>query len=265
MYSLYSSYADLFTEAHENSVESIFEIQNYENANGSVLTSNYLPNYQGIRGDGQWDLGWGWNLPDSGLVDTAYELNDPRKDATILYAGQPDDRWGVTLPAFAGFSANTNNWPYWNKKVYTDPARRAGTGDRFGLWLNTIILRYADVLLMDAEAANEIGGASNVQKALDDLELVRARARGGNNAVLPPVTTTDQAELRTAIKQERRVEFAMEFERFYDLVRWTPAPDNIDAIHVLKPLGYLPKNRYYPVPQPEVDKSNGVLKQNPDY
>jgi hypothetical protein len=99
---------------------------------------------------------------------------------------------------------------------------------------------------------------------LDNLELVRARARGSSNT-LPPVITTDQGELRIAIKQERRVEFALEFERFYDLVRWTPAPDNIDAPHVLGPLGYTAKNRYYPIPQPEVDKSNGVLQQNPDY
>jgi hypothetical protein len=57
----------------------------------------------------------------------------------------------------------------------------------------------------------------------------------------------------------------MEFERFYDLVRWIPASDGIDAIKVLGPLGYQPKHRYYPIPQPEVDRSNGVLDQNPDY
>jgi hypothetical protein len=267
-YSLYPDYGKLFTEEAENSSESIFEIQNYTSDNGSLISSNYLPNYQGIRGDGEWDLGWGWNLPDVGFVDTGYEAKDPRKTATILYAGKPDSIYGATLPPFAGFSANTNNWPYWNKKVYSSPARRAATGSRFGLWLNTIILRYADVLLMDAEAANELGGAANIQKALDNLELVRDRARKSYPATpgaLPPVTSTDQATIRTAIKNERRVEFGLEFERFYDLVRWTPAPDNIDAIHVLKPLGYTDKNKYYPVPQPEVDKSNGVLMQNPDY
>jgi hypothetical protein len=267
-FSLYPDYGKLFTEAAENSSESIFSIQNYVSSNGAVVSSNYLPNYQGIRGDGEWDLGWGWNLPSPGLVDTGYETKDPRKTATILYAGKPDSIYGATLPPFAGFTANTNNWPYWNKKVYSDPARRAATGNRFGNWLNTMILRYADVLLMDAEAANEIGGAANIQKALDNLELIRDRARKSYPATagaLPKITTTDPAEIRIAIKQERRAEFAMEFERFYDLVRWTPAPDNIDAPHVLGPLGYVEKNKYYPIPQPEVDKSNGVLKQNPDY
>ncbi len=256
-YSLYNSYSGLFTEAAENSTESIFEIQNFENANGSQNSSNQLAQYQGIRGSGQWDLGWGWNLPSDLLVNGGYEPNDPRKTATILYSGKPDSVYGVTLPP--------SPTPYWNKKVYTDPARRAATGDRFGLWLNTMILRYADVLLMDAEAANELGGPANTTKALNYLEMVRARARGGNANVLPEIISTDQATIRTAIKQERRAEFAMEFERFYDLVRWTPASDNIDAIHVLGPLGYKDRNKYYPIPQPDIDKSQGVLKQNPDY
>lgn len=267
-YSLYSDYGKLFTEAAENSSESIFEIQNYVSANGAVTSSNSLGQYQGIRGDGEWDLGWGWNLPSLGLVNSAYEAGDPRKTATILYAGRPDSIYGATLPPFADTTANTNNWPYWNKKVYGDPARRAATGNRTAVWLNTMILRYADVLLMDAEAANEIGGADNIQKALANLELVRDRARKSypaTSGALPPVTSTDQATIRTAIKKERRVEFALEFERFYDLVRWIPASDGIDAIQVLGPLGYTPKNKFYPIPQPEVDKSNGVLAQNPDY
>ena len=265
LYALNSSYVALFTEAQENSKESIFEIQNYSSSNGSVVSSNYLTQYQGVRGNGDWDLGWGWNQPSENFVNTGYEAGDPRKDATILFAGQDDGVYGATVPAFEGYSANTNNLKYWNKKNYTDPARRAATGDRFGSWLNTMMLRYADVLLMDAEAANELGGATNTQKALDNLELVRARARGANTGVLPAITSTDQATIRPAIKKERRVEFALEFERFYDLVRWTPATDGIDAPGVLGPLGYTAKNKYYPVPQPEVDKSNGVLVQNPDY
>ena len=57
----------------------------------------------------------------------------------------------------------------------------------------------------------------------------------------------------------------MEGYRFYDLVRWTPASDGIDALTVLLPLGYQARNQYYPIPQPAIDISNGVLKQNPNY
>ena len=92
--------------------------------------------------------------------------------------------------------------------------------------------------------------------------MVRARARGSSTTILPKVTTTDQAQLRNAIRHERFVELAMEEQRFYDLVRW-----GID-VTVLPAAGktaYQPKHRLLPIPQAEVDKSGGVLKQNPDY
>jgi hypothetical protein len=109
--------------------------------------------------------------------------------------------------------------------------------------------------LMAAEAANELGDAN---AALTYLNQIRARARGASN-VLPDVTTTDQEALREAIKHERRVEFGMEYERFYDLVRWN------DALAVLGPLGYTHRCRYYPIPQVVIDKSQGILVQNPEW
>lgn len=260
LFGLLPHYADVFKESGENSQEVIFAVQNYESTNGSVNFSNSVTNYEGVRGSGDWDLGWGWNLPSAGLVNNAYESDDPRKGATILFSGAPDDTlnsdgYGMRLPALT-------NYPYWNKKAYTDPARRQATGDRFGNWLDMIIYRYADLLLVAAEAANESG---NSNLALEYLNEVRTRARDGDASVLPDITSTDQSSIRTAIKKERRVELAMEWDRFYDLVRWTPATDNIDAPHVLGPLGYQDKNALLPIPQPAIDKSNGVLTQNPGY
>ena len=250
-YALYSPYYKFFTEDGENSSESIFEIQMYENANGSITYSNNHNEVQGVRGSGDWDLGWGFHVPTQKLVDS-YEPGDPRKDATILYSGQPDGIYGRTVPTSPPLAQ-----PYWNKKVYTDPVRQKSTGDLHSHWLNIRILRYADVLLMAAEAANELGGAANTTKALNYLEMVRARARGGNAAVLPKITTTVQSQLRDAIQKERRAEFGMEWERFYDLVRWGLAPTFLP--------GYQARNKYYPIPQTAIDKSGGVLKQNPDY
>lgn len=253
-YELISPYSKIFTEAGENSKESIFEIQNYENDNGSQALSNEHVTYQGVRGSGDWDLGWGWNVPHASLVNS-YETSDPRKDATILFSGQTD-QYGQLVPQSPPLAQ-----PYWNKKVHSDPARRAATGDRFGKWLDMIIIRYADVLLMAAESANELGGAPNITKALDYLERVRARARGGNNAILPAVTTTDQALLRTAIRRERRSEFGMEYERFFDLVRWGIAETTFSGIGVT----FEPRDKYMPLPQSAIDKSGGKLVQNPDY
>lgn len=262
-YELITPYYRLFKEEGENSKESLFEIQMYVNVNGSVNLGNNHNQVQGVRGSGDWDLGWGFNVPTQNLIDS-YEQNDPRKDATVLVSGQPDGGsatggYNRTLPPSPPLAQM-----YWNKKVYTDPARRARitifTNDpHFSRWLNIGILRYADVLLMAAEAANELGGPANITKALDYLEQVRFRARQGSTSILPKIELTDQALLREAIHHERRVELAMEGERFYDLVRWDK------ALTVLGPQGYQARNRYYPIPQSAIDKSNGKLKQNPDY
>lgn len=253
-YELISPYSKIFTEAGENSKESIFEIQNYENENGSQSFSNSFAQYQGVRGSGDWDLGWGWNSPNQVLVNS-YEASDPRKDATILYSGQTD-QYGQLVPQSPPLAR-----PYWNRKVHSDPARRAATGDRFSLWLDMIIIRYADVLLMASEAANELGGAANITKSKGYLEQVRARARGGNNAILPEVTTNDQATLRTAIRRERRAELAMEYERFFDLVRWGLAQTTFAGMGIT----FEPRDKYMPLPQSAIDKSGGKLVQNPDY
>ena len=125
-------------------------------------------------------------------------------------------------------------------------------------WIDHRILRYADVILMAAEAANETGDGPTAETM---LEKIRARARGGANpaTVLPHIAFASQAQMRTAIKNERRWEFAMEGYRFYDLVRWGDAPTALGS------LGYQPKNALYPIPQPVIDQFLGKLAQNPAY
>ncbi|WKS94881.1 RagB/SusD family nutrient uptake outer membrane protein [Riemerella columbina] len=244
IYRLNPSYDAEFTKAGNNSVESIFEIQkNYDNA---TKYSNNFYECQGVRGSGTWDLGWGFNVPSQGLVD-AYETGDLRKQTTILVSGGPDiyNSPGLTLPASPPLAQK-----YWNGKAYTLPEERNHYSQKKNHWENIKIIRYADVLLIAAEAANELGQTG---KATTYLNLIRTRAG------LAATTAVSQTDLRTAIKNERRVEFAMEFERFYDLVRWG------DASSVLAPLGYVAKNQYFPIPQVAIDKSQGVLVQNPNY
>ncbi|MEP7252439.1 MAG: RagB/SusD family nutrient uptake outer membrane protein [Ginsengibacter sp.] len=253
-YSLVNDYGSQFRNFGENGPESIFEIQAYYTTTETGLGIQYAQ-VQGVRGAGQWDLGWGWDVPTQKLVDE-YEAGDPRRIATILYSGQVDPLFGENVPPVP-----TVPQPYWNKKIYTNPADRLALNNRFGNWMDHRIFRFADVLLMAAEAANELGGAQNTTDALGWLELIRARARGTSGS-LPPVTTTDQTALRTAIRHERFVELAMEEQRFYDLVRW-----GID-VTVLPASGsplYQQKNRLLPIPQGEIDKSGGVLIQNPNY
>jgi len=251
-YELVKPYWSIWKTDHELSKESIYEIQAaYAPGDGGQLWS-WFGTSQGVRGGGEWDLGWGWNTPTKNLVD-AYETGDPRKAATILFSGQSDDAanggYGKTVP-------NYTNALYWNKKVYTSDAERAASGDLHGSYFyNCRLLRYADVVLTAAESANETGDGASAETY---LEMVRARARNGNNAVLPKVVFVDQAQMRDAIKHERRVEFGCEFERFWDLVRWG------DASSVLGGLGYQAKHHWFPLPASAIS-SNPNLVQNPDY
>ncbi|MBF2709628.1 RagB/SusD family nutrient uptake outer membrane protein [Flavobacterium soyangense] len=250
VYSLNPSFKDEFNIQGNNSSESIFEVQQLITA-ANVYYSNIYYVSQGVRGTGVWDLGWGFNIPTTNLI-AAFETNDPRYNHTILTSGQDDGGYGGgVLPASPPLDQK-----YWNKKAYTEASTRTKYNQNQNNWENIKLLRFADVLLMDAEAANELGNSAS---AISDIELIRARARGGNNAVLPKVTTTDKSLLRDAIKHERRIEFAMENERFYDLVRWG------DASSFLGGLGYQNKNEFLPIPQTAIDKSGGVLVQNPNY
>lgn len=253
LYDLNTPYNKIFTEDGENSSESLFEIQAYADANHKEDSYGcQYANVQGVRGVDWNNLGWGFNVPSAALV-AAYETGDPRKDATILYCPSPSPtQYGEVFPAEPN--------PMYNKKVYTNPAVRNTVGDQFGFWMNVRILRYADVLLMYAEAANETG---NTAEALAKLEMVRARARAGNAAILPPVTTTNQDNLRTAIQHERRIELAMEHDRFFDLVRWGLASD---ALHAAGKTNYLDsRDRLLPIPQTQIDLAKGILHQNPGY
>jgi starch-binding outer membrane protein, SusD/RagB family len=256
-YGLFTPYWAIWKTANENCSESIFEVQCQQNANtasGSNTTYwSWWGTEQGVRGSGDWNLGWGWNNPTTNLVN-AYEPGDPRRAATILFSDSSDD------PANGGYGRilpPLTNSLFWNKKCYADPKEQIAAGDPTGAaFENTRVLRYADVILMAAECANEIGGAANDSAAEAWVEMIRARARGGNNAVLPYIQYKNQVQFRAVIKQERRVEFGMEMERFYDLVRWG------DAQSVLA--GYLPKNEYYPIPTPAL-AGNSLLVQNPNY
>ena len=215
---------------------------------------------QGVRGADKWDLGWGWNMATEYMAQ-AYEPNDPRKNATLLYFRRSDSdpiTPGNTNEPYGESPVSPAIGAYFNKKAYTDPALRKEYTNK-GFWVNIRLIRYSDVVLMAAEAANEKGIP---EEAVDYLEMVRARARGKDTSILPKITTKDQSELREAIRHERRVELGMEFDRFYDLVRWGIASE---VLHAAGKVNYQPKNALLPLPQTEIDKSKGVLVQNPDY
>lgn len=262
LYDLNTPFDRIFRESGENSSESIFELQCTATAAlpGSTDIGSQYAQVQGVRGAGMWDLGWGWNCPTPNLAST-FEAGDPRKDETLLYflkPGEDPNSIQANKPYGEKPVAQEVMNRYYNKKVYTDPAKRTQF-NRFGYWMNIRMIRVSEMYLIAAEASNELGQTGD---AMEYLEMVRARARGGNADILPKITTMDQAEMRDAIRHERRVELAMEWDRFYDLVRWGIARE---VLHAAGKTNYQDKHALLPLPQAEVDKSNGVLVQNPNY
>lgn len=244
-YQLFSNYEQLFRVANENSTESVFEIQAALILGNPGASNSQYSQVQGVRGST--GGGWGFNIPTQSLVDE-YEANDPRKDATIIFRGEITPE-GDAIPI-------TGDNTMYNQKSYV-PFADFVSGYNEGCGQNIRVIRYADVLLMNAEANNELG---NTTAALASLEMVRARARAGNNAILPQVTTTVKADLRNAIWHERRVELAMEFDRYFDVIRQGRGAT------VFGPKGWKAgKNEVWPVPQSEIDLSTGKLVQNPGY
>ncbi len=250
-YNLSTPYNQIWTESKENGPESIFEIQCSSIQNYSDISSEWAQS-QGIRGNPELDLGLGLNVPGATLL-AAYEPNDPRKKATIITAGETLED-GQVVPKITG---RPN---YYNKKAYSWKDERTAHPTRpYGGWINIRLMRYSDVVLIAAEAAVKIGTPDKIDEALTYLEMVRARARGTDSSILPKVTTTDPNELMSKIQQERRIEFALESERYFDLVRWGLAET------VLAPKWKKGKHEYLPIPSLQIIKSNYHLTQNPGY
>ncbi|RZL99735.1 MAG: RagB/SusD family nutrient uptake outer membrane protein, partial [Pedobacter sp.] len=162
-YNLVPNFEQSFRLNNENSVESVFEIQcEIIPAISGSATSQYSQ-VQGVRGSVG---GWGFNVPTAALA-SAYEAGDTRRDATIIFRGETTPEGDAIDP--------TGDNPMYNQKSYV-PFSQIITGFNEGAQQNVRVLRFADVLLMNAEAANEQG---NPTLAKTSLNRVRARARGG--------------------------------------------------------------------------------------
>ncbi|HPE55334.1 MAG TPA: RagB/SusD family nutrient uptake outer membrane protein [Bacteroidales bacterium] len=251
-YALENDFIDANGVNGNNGVESIFEIGALEVGSTSGGGNQYA-NTQGVRGNP--NRGWGFNRPSLDLRNS-FESGDPRLEGTIIDLGDVLD--GVEIMGDATTPDETfENGVLVEIECYNRKVWVPGINTTTQWGHHRRLIRYADVLLMAAEALNENNKSSD---ALVYLNLVRERARGGNNAILPDITTTDQSELRNIILEERRHELAMEGHRYWDLVRTGKAQT------VLGPLGFeTGKHELLPIPQTEIDISQGNLTQNPNW
>ena len=258
-FSLVSDFASQFLATGENGPESVFEIQ-YTNTSPYYQWSNQLQgqgNYAvqqcGIRGLSgtsamPYAPGWSTNLPTQDLA-AAYSAGDQRKAATTLDI----DAYSAANPSY---KITYQVAPYKNTGLYNQkylPRKGETSGQPELNYLNNYrIIRYADVLLMAAEALNK-SASPNDASAQNYLNQVRRRAFGDQ---LHDVNSTGSG-LYTAILNERRLELAMEGERFFDLVRTG------QAATVLAPKFKTGKNEVFPIPDQEIKVSG--LTQNPGY
>lgn len=252
-YSLVTDYAALWTVVGEQNSETVFDIQ-YTGAEGGgydcliCLEGNVGPGFQGIRqyngpvyGDGN-----SYNLPTAALYN-AFEAGDPRRDLTVLdldafIAAQPNPS---AISYAIGGGGHTG---YYNNKYIKRLNERGLPDDDLTSPLNHKAIRFADVLLMAAEAHNRNG---NDSKALQYLNEVRARVG------IPPRASGGN-QLYEEILLERRFELSCEGLRFFDLVRTGQAPQFIQGFQNNK-------HNLFPIPQVEIDLAGGKWRQNNGY
>jgi predicted small integral membrane protein/tetratricopeptide (TPR) repeat protein len=264
VYSLMSNYADNFSIAGENNVESIFEVQFNVAAqfasNGARMTTGRAVTF------GAPDFGWTDVQPTFSLLNefkqekTISNQDDPRLDATIIY-----NRPGMQLYGqdFATHYANTPNLNEIFCRKYENTDTKADEKD----WLSEInerLMRYSDVLLMYAESLNETGDTPG---AYTYIQMVRNRVNLPNLATVKPNMT--QSQMRDQIGHERLLEFALEGHRFDDIRRWGWL-ENPTKLAWLKSRdaefeGYASGREYFPIPQKEMETNKFPITQNPSY
>ena len=249
LYDTISNYADIWRAKGANSMESIFEVQTGISAACNSAIELYA-NCQGIRARRGWsDFGFGFNNPTADLA-AAYEPGDKRKDGTIITI-QPGGT--VLWDGFRVPSRDSVENDRYNYKAYHSRTQEPYCGSPDRTPKNLRVLRYGEVLLIYAEAANEI---NNPGEALAKLNIIRKRAG------LADAPAAGQADMRLAIWKERRVELAMEHDRFWDLVRQGRAGQVMRAHGKNFVDG---KHELFPIPQEQILLSGGRLKQNPNY
>ena len=252
-HALVTDYNTIFEAEGENNIESVFEVQ-YSELEGAGFgclqcsEGNVAVGFSGIRNyEGpDFSSGFSFNIPTQEAYD-AFAIDDPRRDIAILNI----DAWATQTGAT--FGTGFEHTGFFNRK-YLPRKRSAQAQSDLNLTNpnNYRAIRYADVLLMAAEALNR-GGISDA-RAQDYLNQVRRRGFGDMNH---DITSTGSA-LTNAIYNERRIEFVGEGHRFFDLVRTGRAAQEISGF-------VAGKHELFPIPAIEIQLAGNRWEQNPGY
>ncbi|WP_243718098.1 RagB/SusD family nutrient uptake outer membrane protein [Pedobacter changchengzhani] len=283
-YSLFNNYQNLFLTPNSYRSTEVILSRRYSGSNGPERANFPIGTPGGQSG----------TTPSQNLVDSyeklagwdatnPYNLRDPRLNATVVVN---NSNWnGRTIQTYIGGAdgpgkERTSKTGYYLKKFLSNPLDLVNNQTTVKAW---ILFRYGEILLNYAEAMNEAYGPDDAngygltaRQAINSL-----RARPGVN--MPAVVAIGQGDLREKIKNERRVELAYEDHRFWDVKRWKIAESTLGApllgIEITKDANgvfsyvtkevekrvFQQKMYLYPIPQIEVNKSNGVIVQNPGW
>lgn len=292
-YKLEPEFQDLFqVKKTDFGIESVFEVPHISTNTGwgDESEGSVVPIFCRSRNSG----GWGFNCPTYDLL-AEFEPGDPRLVHTFMFDGDIFD----DEVQFNQYSPSH----LCSRKVFLTPAERIGF-DSSDAPYNIKVIRYAEVLLIHAEAACENG---DFQEAITSLNQIRKRARESSaidkkatfknvnkyqvsknqyedykfltynywtansdkQNLLPDIQTSNQAALRQAVRHERRIELAMENKRFYDIIRWGNAENHFHSFAEKWKTGKGSQfrkniNEIFPIPQDELDL-NPKMTQNPGY
>ena len=296
-YALEPNFKDVFLAENDNGPEIIFSVQH-------TINDGSPSNYNGSIGDrlmqpGGPYAGYGFLRPSQNLVD-AFKTGAnglPEEGAVQNIDDSVDPRIDHTLarPGIPYLDLQVYDWTPREASVYGpySPKKRmlsANSPHYLSVWpyvtaLNYYIIRYADVLLWRAEAAIE---TDDLETGRTYINLVRNRAKTGSyvktmdgtadagnysiDIYTQPFSTKNDAI--EALRTERRLEFAHEGHRFFDLVRWGVAAEVMNNYfeaekqlrsHLTNAAFVKGKNEYQPIPQVQMDLSQGNMVQNPNY
>ena len=252
-YSLATDYNTIFEEEGENNIESVFEVQytDLEGAGFGCLQcseGNVAVGFSGVRNYEGPDFtsGFSFNVPVQEAYD-AFENDDPRRGIAILDI----NAWAASTGAT--FGTGYEHTGYFNRKYIPRIRSDQALADlNLTNPNNYRAIRYADVLLMAAEANNR--GGLNESKAQEYLNQVRRRAFGDE---LHDITASGLS-LTNAIYLERRLELIGEGHRFFDLVRTGKAAQEINGFQE-------GKHELFPIPAIEIQLAGNIWDQNPGY
>jgi len=285
-YVLEPDYGKLFRKEGDANKELVYEVIHVESGINAETGGNIMGIWMRCRNSG----GWGFDCPTLDLVNE-FEEGDKRLLYTIYQEG---DTFEEEVQSLQGYT----NSGFHARKFFQPKSQRPKSGHDSDI--NVREIRLADIYLMYAEALIELN--ENLPVAADYINKVRYRAMVSTPNIDPQadfrhlhdalrnrvvteeefetkfkIRTESQKQMRDALRHERRVEFGIEQQRMFDLIRWRTAETILPKLQELKDESSKPiygdkgrlfdaaKNYLFPIPQIHIDRSNGAMSQNPGY